>query len=89
MAEFTWLNKQGVKSELGFTVQFTGRFTAEYREGLNSLILDVEDGFSGGRSCISYSRSSFNKFSDPVERSNAILNFRRAIEFQGLVPIEY
>ena len=30
---FTWLNKQGVQSDSGFIVQFTGRFTAEYREG--------------------------------------------------------
>jgi hypothetical protein len=28
---FTYLNKQGVESDAGFVVQFTGRFTLEYR----------------------------------------------------------
>ena len=28
----TWMNKQGVRSDLGFEFQFTGRFSAEYRE---------------------------------------------------------
>src|SRR5262249_31089275 len=29
---FTWLNKQGVRSSDGFEFQFTGRFSAEYRD---------------------------------------------------------
>lgn len=31
---FSWMNKQGVRSDQGFEVQFTDRFTAEYREGV-------------------------------------------------------
>jgi hypothetical protein len=44
---FTWLNKQGVRSSEGFEVQFTGRFTAEYREDAYYLVVDVEDGTNG------------------------------------------
>ena len=41
---FTWLNKQGVRSDEGFEVQFTSRNTAEYREGRRYLVVDVEGG---------------------------------------------
>ena len=44
---FTWLNKQGVRSDRGFEVQFTGRFDAEYREGGRIVELYVESGLSG------------------------------------------
>jgi hypothetical protein len=30
---FTFINKQGVESRDGFRVQFTGRFSLEYRNG--------------------------------------------------------
>ena len=39
---FEWLNKQGVRSSEGFEFQFTGRFTAEYREGERVMELEVE-----------------------------------------------
>jgi hypothetical protein len=41
---FTWLNKQGVSSSDGFEFQFTGRFTAEYREYGRIVDLEVDDG---------------------------------------------
>ena len=40
---FIWLNMQGVQSDRGFVVQFTGRFTAEYREHSKVVTLEVED----------------------------------------------
>jgi hypothetical protein len=49
---FTWLNKQGVRSDRGFEVQFTGRFDAEYREGGKVVKLYVESGVNGGLPCI-------------------------------------
>lgn len=39
---FEWLSKQGVRSSEGFEFQFTGRFTAEYREGDRVMELEVE-----------------------------------------------
>jgi hypothetical protein len=41
------MNKKGVRSDQGFEVQFTGRFTAEYREGVRYLIVDLEGNGSG------------------------------------------
>jgi hypothetical protein len=42
---FSWLNKQGVESDDGFRVQFTGRFTLEYVEGEKTMVLEGEDMF--------------------------------------------
>ena len=88
MTEFHWLNKQGVESPLGFVVQFTGRFTAEYREGGRVLVIDVEDGSSGGKSAICYSSMSFRAWSSNLEEQQRVAtNFKNAMMFQGLVPV--
>ena len=90
MPKFEWLNKQGVKSDSGFVVQSTGRFTIEYSEGAKTLEVGVEAGFMGDKPVTSYSRSSFSKWSqDAKEQERVIANFRQALEFQGLVPIEH
>lgn len=86
---FTWLNKQGVTSDEGFVVQFTGRFTAEYREGQRVIKIEVEDGFDGGQPCISIGPNAFEKWETDVclsaeERQRISENFRVACEFQGL-----
>ena len=39
---FTALNKQGCRSSEGFVVQFTGRLSAEYREGSKVVTIYVE-----------------------------------------------
>lgn len=84
---FTWINKQGVRSSDGFEVQFTGRFTAEYREGSRYLIVDVEDGGSG---LINFDAKAFGKWTNssvrnsPEEQALMIENFKSALEFQGL-----
>jgi hypothetical protein len=41
---FTSINKQRVKSSDGFVVQFTGRFSLEYRDGSFVLQCGVEPG---------------------------------------------
>ena len=91
MTTFRWLNKQGVESERGFVVQFTGRFTAEYREAGRVFVVDVEDGgHSGDKSNILYSRASLLRFiPSQSERDRIDTNFRDAILFQGLVPVAY
>jgi len=88
---FTWMNKQGVKSDRGFEVQFTGRFTAEYRESGKIITLQIEDGLSGGRPAVIVDPNSFGHWdNEPIssipsaERDRLLKNFRDACEFQGL-----
>jgi hypothetical protein len=84
---FSWINKQGVRSSEGFEVQFTGRFTAEYREGLRHLVIDVESGADGD---ISFSPRAFERWAnDSVpnskqEQARMLKNFLAALAFQGL-----
>jgi hypothetical protein len=85
---FKWLNKQGVESSDGFVVQFTGRFTCEYREGNKTLAFEVEDGFEGAKPCVVVSSREFNQWNGEVlsnERKQQIIdNVRAAMNFQGL-----
>lgn len=93
--EFTWLNRQGVKSNLGYSVQCISRYLHEYQEGGKKIEVETEIGFKGNKPAILYKKSSFNKWSNfsfelsKAERSKVIQNFRNAIIFQGLVPIEH
>lgn len=86
---FSWINKQGVRSDRGFEVQFTGRFDAEYREAGRVVSLYVESGISGGLPCVSIYPNAFARWDDgvkiPVDQQRQMLdNLRRAVEFQGL-----
>ena len=93
----TRLNKQGVQSDAGFVVQFTGRFTCEYREGGRILELEVEDGVIGQQPCINIKRDAFAswnvagiKHDIPEEQQLRMLqNFKDAMEFQGLHVVVY
>lgn len=85
---FTWLNKQGVRSDQGFEFQFTGRFTAEYREGGRVADMYVE---SGGGIVTVYEGSLEKLWNDiantvekKAERDRVITNVREALAFQGL-----
>ena len=94
---FTWLNKQGVQSDAGFVVQFTGRFTCEYREGGRILDLEVEDGVIGEQPCINVKRDAFANWSvagvkydiPEVQQLRMLQNFKDAMEFQGLHVVAY
>jgi|GEM_PF-482938 len=88
---FTWLNKQGVKSDRGFIVQRTGRFTAEYRDKGKVITLDVEDGTTlNGEPCIIVGPDVFEHWDGEIARISAddqvqmFQNLREAEEFQGL-----
>jgi hypothetical protein len=86
---FTWLNKQGVRNDNGFEVQFTGRFDAEYREGQRKVLLYVESGVEGGMHCIILEPTAFAQWSDgvpiaPEKQAEMLKNFTAAMEFQGL-----
>jgi hypothetical protein len=94
---FTWLNKQGVQSDEGFIVQFTGRFTCEYREAGRALEVEVESGFMGNQLCLNIRRDAFAQWRGagflneiPVEEQTRMLeNFKAAMAFQGLVVVVY
>jgi hypothetical protein len=86
------MNKQGVRSDCGFEVQFTGRFDAEYREGGKVVALYVESGLSSGEQCIILEPQAFARWSDgtsiPKEKQAQMLqNFKDAMEFQGLKTV--
>jgi len=86
---FTWLNKQGVRSDEGFEVQFTGRFDAEYRENGRMVTLYVEDGITGGESSILVEPNAFQRWDDgetisSENQARLFENVRQAMEFQGL-----
>jgi uncharacterized protein (DUF1684 family) len=85
---YTWLNKQGVRSSLGFTVQTTGRFSIEYRDEKGVVIVDVEFAPGPPTTTCAYQRRCFNALPEAHQRV-AIDNFRDALEFMGLEPIEY
>lgn len=84
---FTWLNKQGVRSSDGFEVQFTGRFTAEYREGALYLVVDVE---GGGNGMVDFNPRAFERWANssmtnsPEKQARMRKNFMATLEFQGL-----
>jgi len=85
---FTWLNKQGVRSDRGFEVQRTGRFDAEYSEGGRMVQLYVEDGFSGGP-CLCVEPDAFARWKDgtpiaPEQQTRMMQNLKEAMEFQGI-----
>ena len=87
---FTWLNKQGVQSDRGFIVQFTGRFSAEYRDRGKKVTLYVEDGLVGEEPCISVGPDAFEQWDGeetkiPLQEQQLMFqNLREAMEFQGL-----
>lgn len=86
---FTWLNKQGVQSDRGFALQFTGRFTAEYREGAKTVTLDVESGLNAGMPCIILDPEAFARWDDgtpitPDRQAQLFQNVKDAMAFQGL-----
>lgn len=93
---FTWLNKQGVESDSGFIVQFTGRYTCEYREAGRTIEIEVEDGLSGGLPSISVKRDAFAKWgakpfheAPQEEQARLMKNLKEAFEFQGLAVNVY
>ena len=87
---FTWVNNLCVRSDRGFEVQFTGRFSAEYREGGKVVMLDVESG--GGMPSIILNSHAFARWSDGTaiskeKQAQMLQNFKEAMEFQGLKTV--
>jgi hypothetical protein len=86
---FTWMNKQGVRSDKGFEVQSTGRFDLEYREGANIVSIYVESGLIGGLPSLSIEPDAFLRWDSGIaipkdEQTRLFENLRAALAFQGL-----
>ena len=92
---FTWLNKQGVRSDAGFEVQFTGRFDAEYREAGKVMSIYVESGIHDGQPCVILNPGAFDRWNGDApgvrlpsdERERIQQNFTEAMLFQGLKTV--
>jgi hypothetical protein len=84
---YTWLNKQGVRSSLGFTVQVVSRFAIEYRDAHGAAKVAVEFAPGPPSTTVTYERRSFDSIPES-RRAEAIENFRDAIKFMGSDPIE-
>jgi hypothetical protein len=92
---FTWLNKQGVRSDNGFEVQFTGRFDAEYRENDKVISIYVESGRHEGQPCIILYPNAFERWDDSPpemklpanEQTRISQNLIDAMAFQELRTI--
>lgn len=87
---FTWLNKQGVKSDKGFVVQSVARFVIEYREAGKCISVEVESDYTPGKKPVErVSSSNFCKWDDgtvisSTKQKEIIQNFTEAMEFQGI-----
>jgi hypothetical protein len=86
---FIWLNKQGVESDTGVRLQFTGRFTAVYEDRNYLIHLDIEDGWLGDRPVVILRRRRWTDRKTGLPIPTAALdeihsNLQAAIEFQGL-----
>ncbi len=84
---FTWINKQGVRSDDGFVAQFTGPFTLECRLGARVKVIDVEPGI--GPDNISVPIQSFRNWDNsavsntPDEQAQLHKLFTAAMEFMA------
>lgn len=87
---FTWLNKQGVRSEEGFEVQSVGRFAIEYREGAQVVTVDVERGSFGGGPSVAIRPDAFvywdnSRLANSLEKQAKMrANFVAAMKFQDI-----
>jgi hypothetical protein len=86
---FKWLNKQGVESDKGFSVQFVGRFEVLYKEGEKIISVYVEPGNLGGKLCLNIKSNAFYNWSDGVpisidKQQEIEKNFKDAMKIMEL-----
>jgi hypothetical protein len=90
---FKWLNKQGVESNKGFIVQVVSRFVIEYSQYSKKISVPIEiDYGAGGNVVVIVHKPSFEHWDDgdillPEKKSEIMLNFKGAMEFQGITVI--
>ena len=87
---FKWLNKQGVESSEGFSVQSIDRFTIEYKESNKCISLFVERGIlPDGRVCIYIAPEAFRQWDNgelipEVKKVDILKKFNEAMEYQQI-----
>lgn len=86
---FTWLNKQGVKSDKGFIVQSVSRFVINYKENNGEIDVSVEDAFKDGKHFVYVYEDEFYKWKDgrsisEEKKKQVLKNFIDAMAFQGI-----
>lgn len=89
---FTWLNKQGVRSDTGFEVQRIDRFTTEYREGERTITVYTEPAKIFDSYGVSINSDAFLRWDPdsggeqltPQRQREVLNNFREALVFKGL-----
>lgn len=87
---FTWIGKQGVRSNDGFEVQSIDRFSIAYREGSQVVTVYVERGSYGGCQSVSIERNAFAQWDNlgqtnsPERQAEMRENFVAAMKFQGI-----
>lgn len=89
---FKFLNKQGCESSEGFSVQITGRFTIEYREGHKVIEIPWEAGKDDATNkfVALVSTSSFSCWLDGSDVDNPedkIRKFKEAMKFIDLEAV--
>lgn len=80
---FTWLNKQGVQSDEGFSLQSVGRFEWEYREGAKMIALTGEATSSGGKQGFAFAKDWVPQTSAD-QRRRIVDNIVEAMKFMDL-----
>ena len=92
---FAKLNKQGVRSDSGFEVQFIDRFAIEYREGIKKITVRMEFGMLGPqRPCVIIRPGALSAWDDEgegqmlssSEQQRVLQNFKNGLEALG-VPL--
>jgi hypothetical protein len=88
---FTWLNKQGVSSDEGFSVQCMSQYSWVYRDGSTVVKPNTEIGIgSGNEAMVIFHSDDFDRgnttFSaiSPLEKARRIRNFRAALAFMNV-----
>lgn len=86
---YTWLNKQGVRSDKGFVVQCMSRFVVRYSESQGAIDLSMELGKKGENIMIYVYDREFYRWNDgrkiSEEKKQQILsNFIDAMKFQEI-----
>ena len=87
--KFTWLNKQGVRSETGFELQRVDRFTMSYREVNRIITIGIDNGIVGQRPAVIMGPKSLEMWDSGVpidaEKQREILrNIENALGFQDV-----
>ncbi|MDF1684440.1 MAG: hypothetical protein P1U36_07245 [Legionellaceae bacterium] len=86
---FTWLNKQGVRSDKGFEVQSVNRFVIRYSEKSGVIDVSVEYGQRGSEYFVYVYDKEFYQWNDgkmisEQKKTQILKNFIDAMAFQEI-----